>query len=196
MNISVILEPIGAASLTPRARTTGAVYLLYFVTAVLAQFFVSRKLVAYGDAVNLIAYTLYIVLTLLFYYMFKPVNRSVSLLAGFFSLAGCTIGILDLSHPAPSYISPLWFFGSYCLLIGYLIVRSTFLPRLLGWLVAFAGLGWLAFLSPPIAKHLSLYIEVLGILAEASLMLWLLVRGVNLQRWKEQASSAGASMRT
>lgn len=64
-----------------------------------------------------------------------------------------------------------------------------FLPRPLGWLMALAGLGWLAFLSPPIAKHLSLYIEILGVLAEVSLMLWLLVMGVNVPRWKEQASS-------
>jgi hypothetical protein len=176
-----------AASLTPRAMITGAVYLLYFLTAVLAQFFVSRKLVVYGDAVNLIAYAFYIILTLLFYYMFKPVNRSLSLLAAFFSLAGCAIGVLDLFHLAPSHVSPLLFFGPYCLLIGYLILRSTFLPRILGWLMTFAGLGWLAFLAPPIAKYLSLYIEILGILAEASLMLWLLVMGVNIQRWKEQA---------
>jgi hypothetical protein len=51
-----------------------------------------------------------------------------------------------------------------------------------------AGLGWLIFLSPPLAKYLSLYIEILGILAEGLLMLWLLVKGVNVQRWKEQAS--------
>lgn len=62
--------------------------------------------------------------------------------------------------------------------------------------MAFAGLGWLMFLSPAIAKYLSLYIEVLGILAEASLMSWLLVKGVNVPRWKEQAGAAGASIRT
>ena len=47
------------------------------------------------------------------------------------------------------------FFGVYCLLIGYLIFRSTFLPRILGVLMAFAGLGWLTFLSPPLANYLS-----------------------------------------
>jgi hypothetical protein len=50
-----------------------------------------------------------------------------------------------------------------------------------------AGLGWLAFLSPSIARHFSIPIEGVGILAEASLMLWLLVKGVNEQRWKQQA---------
>ena len=54
----------------------------------------------------------------------------------------------------------------------------------------------MTFLSPPLANHLSLYNLVLGLLAELLLMLWLLVKGVNVQRWKEQASAAGASART
>jgi hypothetical protein len=82
------------------------------------------------------------------------------------------------------------FFGVYCLLIGYLIFTSAFLPRILGVLMAFAGLGWLTFLSPPLANYLSPYILVLGFLAELALMLWLLVMGVNVQRWKEKASAA------
>ena len=82
------------------------------------------------------------------------------------------------------------FFGVYCLLIGYLIFRSAFLSRILGVLMALAGLGWLTFLSPPLANRLSPYNLVLGFLAELALMLWLLARGVNVQRWKEQASAA------
>ena len=82
------------------------------------------------------------------------------------------------------------FFGVYCLLIGCLILKSTFLPRILGVLMASAGLGWLTFLSPPLANYLSPYILVLGFLAELALMLWLLVMGVNVQRWKKQASAA------
>ena len=112
---------------------TGFVYLLYFLTAVLAQFFVSRKLVGYGDAVNVIGFAFYIVLTLLFYSMFKPVNRSLSLLAALFSLVGCAVGLLGFFPRTSLPINPLWFFGPYCLLIGYLIIRSTFLPRLIGW---------------------------------------------------------------
>jgi hypothetical protein len=81
------------------------------------------------------------------------------------------------------------FFGFYCLLIGYLIFRSSFLPRILGAGMAFAGLGWLTFLSPALAHHLVPYILAAGI-GEISLTLWLLVAGVNAQRWKEQASAA------
>jgi hypothetical protein len=61
--------------------------------------------------------------------------------------------------------------------------------------MAFAGSGWLTFLSPPLANYLSPYILVLGFLAELSLMLWLLVMGVNVQRWKEQASVANLHVR-
>jgi hypothetical protein len=179
---------IADASPQPRARITGAIYLLYFLTAILAQFLASRKLVISGIVVNLIAFAFYIALTLFLYYLFKPVSRNLSWLAALFSLAGCAIGVLGLFHL--SHLSPLWFFGPYCLLIGCLILWSTFLPRVLGALMALAGIAWLAYLSPPIEKHFSIYIEAIGILAEASLMLWLIVMGVNVPRWNEQANPA------
>lgn len=176
------MDWIARTQRNPNARMTGGVYLLYFLTAILAQFLVGRKLIVYGNATNLIASGCYVVLTLLFYFMFKPVNRGLSLLAALFSLAGCVLMTLGVFHPDSIPISPLLFFGPYCLLIGYLIFRSTFLPRVLGVLMALAGLGWLAFLLPTLPHTLSLSIEGLGILAEASLMLWLIVMGVNIQR--------------
>ena len=185
-----MMERIREALPRSKPRITGVVYLLYFLTAIVAQLLVGRKLIAYGNATNLIATGCYVVLTLLFYGLFKPVNRSLSLLAALFSLAGCVVMTLGLFHPASIPISPLLFFGPYCLLIGYLIFRSAFLPRVLGVLMALAGLGWLAFLSLTLPHYLSLSIEGLGIFAEASLMLWLIVMGVNVQRWKEQASAA------
>jgi len=90
----------------------------------------------------------------------------------------------------------LVFFALHCLLVGYLILRSTFLPRIVGVLMAFAGMGWLTLLWPPLANYLSPYNMIPGLLGEGSLTLWLLVMGVNVQRWKEQASAAGASIRT
>jgi hypothetical protein len=184
-----MMERIAEASPCPRSRITGVAYLLYFLTAVSAEVFVGRGRLVVYDAVNLIAYAFYITVTLLFYYMLKPVNRSLSLLAASFSLIGCANDVLGLFNLAPYKISSLVFFGPYCLMLGYLIFRSTFLPRILGVLMALAGLGWLTFLSP-LANYLSTYLKVLGFLAEASLMLWLIVKGVNLQRWKEQANAA------
>jgi hypothetical protein len=177
-----------ADRIATRARMTGFVYLLYFLVAIVAQLSASKKLFAYGDALNLISYGLYIVLTLLFYFLFKPVNRTISLIAAISSLAGCTIGVLHLTHSGLTRINPLLFFGCYCLLLGYLILKSTFLPHFLGWLMILAGVGWLIFLFPHLARHLSLLVEILGIFAEAALMLWLVMVGVNVERWREQAS--------
>jgi hypothetical protein len=83
--------PASADATPPRgnARITGVVYLLYFLTAVSAEVFVGRGRLVVFDAVNLIAYAFYIAVTLLFYFLFRPVNRNLSLLAAVFSLVGC-----------------------------------------------------------------------------------------------------------
>lgn len=85
----------------------------------------------------------------------------------------------------------LVFFGFYALLTGYLIVRSTFLPRILGVLGMFGGLGWLSFLYLPFGHLLFPYVVALALLGAGALIVWLLVFGVNEPRWKEQANTAG-----
>jgi hypothetical protein len=164
--------------------------LLYFLISVSAEVFVGRGRPAFYDGVTLISDAFYIAVTLLFYYMFRPVSRSLSTFAAFFSLLGCANDILGLLNLAPYKFRSLVFFGLYCLLVGYLIFRSTFLPRILGLLMALAGVGWLIFLTP-LATYLPTYLKVLGFTAEMSLMLWLVVKGVNEQRWKERAGAAG-----
>jgi hypothetical protein len=62
------------------------------------------------------------------------------------------------------------------------IVRSTFLPRILGVLGIFGGLGWLSFLDLPLGYRLFPYIAALGLLGAVSLILWLPAFGVNEQR--------------
>ena len=89
----------------------------------------------------------------------------------------------------------LVFFGFHCVVLGYLIFRSTFFPRILGLLLAIGGLGYSAsifanFIPPAIGADLFPYVMLPAGLAEISLALWLLVIGVNVQRWKEQASTA------
>jgi hypothetical protein len=83
------------------------------------------------------------------------------------------------------------FFGLHCLLVGYLIFRSTFLPRILGVLMVFAGLGWLTFLWPPLARDLAPYNLMPGMIGEGLLILWLLIFGVDEQRWRGEATAAG-----
>jgi hypothetical protein len=178
----------------------------------------------WGFAGDIIAFASYIALTALLYKLFKPVNRSLSLVAAFFGLAASVVqAISSLFHLAPlvllggaPYLSAftteqlqalafvflrlraaayhnigLVFFGVYLLLIGILILRSRFLPRMLGVLMVFAGLSYLLFVSPPLVRSLQPYILVFPGVGQISFCLWLLVIGINAQRWKEQASAAG-----
>src|SRR5262245_2818018 len=171
-----------------QARVAGAFYAVTFLAGGTALFVGGSV----GLVAGIIAGVSYVAVTLLFYVLFKPVNRQLSLLATLLSLAGCAIGPLDQAHLLPFHISPLVFFGLYCLLIGSLILKSTFLPRLLGVLMAFGGLGWLTFLSAPLASALSPYVYAPGILGEGALTAWLLAAGVNVDRWHEMAARDAA----
>lgn len=89
----------------------------------------------------------------------------------------------------------LVFFGFACLVYGYLLFRSGYFPRTLGVLMALAGLSYLInsftlILAPAYAGTISL-ILVFALIGELSLCLWLMVKGVDEQRWKEHASPAG-----
>ena len=80
----------------------------------------------------------------------------------------------------------LAFFGLCCIIVGYVVTRSTFLPRILGVGEMLAGLGYATYLWPPLANALYPWNLACGV-GEAALGFWLLVFGVNEERWKEQA---------
>jgi uncharacterized protein DUF4386 len=93
----------------------------------------------------------------------------------------------------------LVFFGFHCAVLGYLLFRSTFFPRILGLLLAIGGgIGYLVnifvnVIPPAIGAHLFPYIMLPAGIAEISLTLWLIIAGVNASKWKEQASAAAMS---
>jgi len=82
------------------------------------------------------------------------------------------------------------FFGLEWVLRGYLITRSTYLPRWLGVLSFISGLGWLAYFYPPLGSRLFLVLALIALAHSAVLIFWLLVYGVNEERWKEQATAS------
>jgi len=232
------------ASIVLKARIAGVLYLVIIITAAFAEIFVRGRLVidgaavetaahilaheafyrlgGFADLINLVCDT---ALALLFYELFKPVCRSLSLLAACFRLTHVAIlsvgtffhfaplillkgtsdlsafsalqlqegALLSIRFHSQVYTICLVFFGVSCVFLGTLIYRSTFLPRLLGVMMAIAGLCYVTnsfaiLLFPPFASHLFPYILLPGALGEWSLTLWLIVRGVDLQRWTKIAN--------
>jgi hypothetical protein len=95
----------------------------------------------------------------------------------------------------------LFFFGCYCLTLAGLVFRAAFIPRILGGLLTIAGLGWLAnalvtFLAPSLAGAVSPLTMASGGLGEGLFTLWLLVMGVNAEKWRTQAAAARQSERS
>ncbi len=89
----------------------------------------------------------------------------------------------------------LVFFGFHCVVLGYLLFRPTFFPRILGLLPAIGGIGFMAniftnVIPPAIGAHLFPYIMLPAGIAEIALTLWLIVVGVNPSKWKAQANAA------
>jgi hypothetical protein len=89
----------------------------------------------------------------------------------------------------------LVFFGFYCLTLSALVFGANFLPRVLGVFLLIAGVGWLvgnlgAILAPDLLGGVSRYLIPVSGLGEFIFTLWLLVMGVNAEKWRAQAASA------
>jgi hypothetical protein len=180
-----LVEKFREAAPKSKARLTGAVYLAYFLLAVAGTAFDSHGVTA--RSLNLTSIAVYALLTVLFYFMFKPVSRWVSLLAALFSFTGCIFSVMQMLHLNRYLISPLIFFGFYCLLLGQLVIRSGFLPKIIGVLLVVAGVGWLLFLLQ-FTKPLNTVTEIFGVFAEGTFCLWLLIAGVSSRTTKKRPS--------
>jgi hypothetical protein len=227
-----------------KARIAGSLWLLCIVGGVVgfiasaplivtndaaataANILANESLFRFGFAADLISGLSYVGVTVFLYYLLRPVNKSLSLLAAFFGLAGVAIGgIAWASRLAPlillhgdQYLSAfttsqlqamalsaiklqmqvffiaMVFFGIQCILIGSLVARSTFLPRILGVLLGIGGASYVLasfanFLMTTSSARLIPFIMPLALIGEGSLTLWLLVKGVNPQRWMDQANA-------
>jgi len=174
-----------------------------------------------GFASSVLGVVFHLAWAFLFYQLFKPVNRNVSVFALLVILVCCALQVITaLLYLAPLLVlhagnslsaftqeqlhalaytflklnglamdTNLVFFGLWCVLTGYLIFKSTFMPRIFGVLLAIDGLGWMMFMWPPLGHYLFLPIGIACGLAEIPLQLWLLIFGVNNERWKAQAEA-------
>ena len=104
---------------------------------------------------------------------------------------------LSLKLHAYGFGVSLIFFGCVCLVMGYLIFRSGYLPKTIGVLMQIAGLSYLInsfalLLAPTFASRMFPAILLPAFVGEASFCLWLLVKGVNVEKWERRASAQRA----
>jgi len=152
--------------------------LVVVIATIYATAFAART--SLGHVASVSAAVAYVVVAALFYRLFRPVGKTLALLAAFLILEG-------IAHQQDS----LAFFGASGLVIGYLIFVSTFLPRALGLLMGLAGLGLLInelapLLWPSHPRVLSTIGWSLDGVGELSLTAWLIVFGVDPGRWRER----------
>ena len=241
-----LIDSIGETSPRRLARMAGLLYLINIIGGAFAIGIVPAMLVVSGDAAatvhniqthellyrfSLVAHLVVTVtnvpLAVIFYELFKVVNRRLALLDACFILVATAIeaaGLLNQFSPLvllgsgptasalptpqleafaylPSALSGIGysiaqvFFTFDLLTIGYLVFRSTFLPRVIGVLLAIAGLAYLIYsfanlLAPAFAGNLVPWIQLPSLLGEGSFCLWLLIVGLNAQRWNERANAA------
>jgi hypothetical protein len=86
------------------------------------------------------------------------------------------------------------FFGIYAILLGYLIIRSDFLPRFLGVWSVVGGVGWLTYLHEPFAASVAPIVLGVSVVGALLKVVWLIVFGVNEDRWKARAVGARTSI--
>ncbi|MBE0539010.1 MAG: DUF4386 domain-containing protein [Ignavibacterium sp.] len=224
-------------SINKLARFAGFLYLIIIFAGGFAEAFVRQGLTVTGNAaatalnilaseqlyrigfvadlVVLIAGT---ILSLIFYILFKPINRNISLLALIFSILASAVMALNLVNQlaplvllhSPSYLKAfsieqlqtlslfflklqsqgygisLLFFAFYFPIIGYLVYKSGFLPRILGLIYTMAGIGYLMnslamFLTPHLTAYLFPYVLLPAFIGESSMSLWLIFKGVKVQ---------------
>ncbi len=223
------------------ARIGGLAYLIIIVAGALGELFIRNKIIVSGDAVatahniaaspllwrigitgDLIMHVCDLILAMVYYLLFRRVNKNLAMLSVLFGLIQTAVLVankLNLLMPlfllgsedylkafdphqlqVLSYVAVkahghgfaigLIFFGFECLIDGYLIFKSGFLPRILGVLILIAGLCYLTnsfvlILFPAISDSIFQIILAPTFIAELSMCLWLLIKGVDITKWNK-----------
>jgi len=98
---------------------------------------------------------------------------------------------------AHQYVVYIWeiFLGLHLFVLSYLVFRSGYFPRILGVLLVLPSLGYLihgygSFLFPNYEEIFDLVVGVGAVIGELPFFLWLLIKGVNVQQWRNRASAS------
>jgi uncharacterized protein DUF4386 len=151
---------------------------------------VSKHLVLLAVLFNLVSLAVESI-SKLFLLVVMPTLGSADYLRAFEPQQLQILANLALSSHDIAFNIALIFFGFTCLVNGYLIFRSGYLPKLVGILMQLAGLSYLtacfaALFAPAFADLITPAILLPPLIGESSFCLWLLVKGVNIAKWKER----------
>lgn len=99
-----------------------------------------------------------------------------------------TIAVSSIRIFSMGFTVSMVYFGFQCASVGYLIARSGFMPKVIGILLAIGGSFYVisssaAFLALPFARMLSQIVIPAAFIGEGSTTLWLLFKGVDVQKW-------------
>jgi hypothetical protein len=108
------------------------------------------------------------------------------------------MAMLSVRSHTLGFAIALVFFGVECVILGRLISQSGYIPRAIGVLMQIAGVCYVTnsivlLTSPPLSSRLVPAILVPPLVAELSLALWLLVKGVRARKWDQYVQGELAS---
>jgi hypothetical protein len=154
---------------------------------------VSKQLVLLAVLFNLVSLAVEAI-SKVFLLVVMPTLGSADYLKAFDPLQLQMLANLALSSHDVAFNIALIFFGFTCIVNGYLIFRSGYLPKFVGILMQIAGLSYLtacfaALFAPALADLITPAILLPPLIGESSFCLWLLVKGVNITKWKERVST-------
>jgi hypothetical protein len=154
---------------------------------------VSKQLVLLAVLFNLVSLAVEAI-SKLFLLVVMPTLKSAEFLKAFDPRQLQILANLALRSHDIAFNIALIFFGFTCLVNGYLIFRSGYLPKFVGILMQVAGLSYLvacfaALFAPAFADLITPAILLPSLIGESSFCLWLLVKGVNDAKWKERMST-------
>jgi hypothetical protein len=230
-----------SCTLTAYARFAGLFYLLIAISGGFSIGYVPTIIVAPGDAsatalnitnnpglfrlgivADIFVLMFEVALTVMLYRLFKPVSRTLSLIAAFCRLAMSVVMGLNLlnylipllllsgsgylnafepdqlhalallfleTHQYGVYIWGL-FFGFHLLILGYLIFKSGYFPRVIGILMMIGSIGYaseslaaISFVDNAVVSALIITFLVIAVAGELSFTFWLLIKTVDVNEW-------------
>jgi len=86
------------------------------------------------------------------------------------------------------------FLGASTMMFGCLMLRASFLPRVLGLLGLVGGTGWLVYLYPPLTSVFFLPVALFALFGCVVTIGWFVIRGVDEKKWYETLAISASSI--